>query len=281
VANAEVSAPGVGAAPKHSRYLPPPLVHFVGHPLRWILIKLELLIAAVTLAHIGMFIVVAVYYLGTQKIPAVKHYWDKTLVTNGDLRHSIRDVAEGVLGGFLAQAIVWNHFAKGHLKAGRIFDRLHDRFHIPEVPAALLASAIFGAIGFFVLYAGLHVLQAHSTVHVATGSLWHRTENIWKSSWDKKAMGYAAAFVARRPMHVIFDDSQKWFAERRVQQHKSTRFYQPPTFKARVNDIAKVALDTNREVPHQGPLQTTVMLGSLVMGLALAGYGYYVLTYIA
>jgi hypothetical protein len=159
------------AAPKHGRYLPPPLVDFASHPVRWILIKLELLIAAVTLAHIGMFIIVAVYYLGTQKIPAVKHYWDKTLVTNGDLRHSIRDVAEGVLGGFLAQAIVWNHFAKSHLKAGRIFDRLQDRFHIPEVPAALLASAIFGTIGFGILYFGLHVLHAHSTAHAATGSL--------------------------------------------------------------------------------------------------------------
>jgi hypothetical protein len=263
------------------RALPPPLVLFVRHPRRWIGIKIELLIAAVTLAHIGMFIVVALYYLLTQKSPTIKHFWDNTLVTNADLRHSIRDVGEGVLGGFLAQAIVWNHFAKSHLKAGRIFDRLHDRLHITEVPAALLASAIFGAIGFLALYYGLHALDVHATVQSAHGSLWHRTQNIWRSSWDKKAMGYAAAFVARRPMHVIFDDVQKWFAERRVELHKGTRLYHPPTFKARVNDIAKTALDTHLEVPHQGPLQSALMLGSLVVGLALAGYGYYILTYVA
>jgi hypothetical protein len=263
------------------RALPPPLVPFASHPVRWIEIKIELLVAAVTLAHIGMFIVVALYYLLTQKNPTIKHFWDNTLVTNGDLRHSIRDVGEGILGGFLAQAIVWNHFAKSHLRAGRIFDRLHERLHIPEIPAALLASVMFGAIGFFALYYGLHAVHAHAGVHAAHGSLWNRTQNIWKSSWDKKAMGYAAAFVARRPMHVVFDDAQKWFAERRVKLHKGTRIYQPPTFKARVNDIAKTALDTHHEVAAQSPLQSTLMLGSLVVGLALAGYGYYVLTYVA
>lgn len=261
--------------------LPPPLVHFVGHPLRWVVVKVELLIAALLLAHIGMFIVVALYYLLTQKNPSIKHFWDNTLVTNGDLRHSIRDVGEGVLGGFLAQAIVWNHFAKSHLKAGRIFDRLHGRLHVRTGPAALLASVVFGAIGFLALYYGLHAVHAHAAVYRAHGSLWDRTQNIWKSSWDKKAMGYAAAFAARRPMNVVFDNFQKWFAARRVKLHKGARFYQPPTFKARVNEIAKVALDTNSEVPPQGPLQTTLMLGGLVVGLALAGYGYYVLTYIA
>jgi hypothetical protein len=276
-----VSTTTATATATAKRALPPPLVRFVRHPLRWIGIKIELLMAAVALAHIGMFIVVALYYLLTQKSPTIKHFWDNTLVTNGDLRHSIRDVGEGVLGGFLAQAIVWNHFAKSHLKAGRIFDRLHDSLHIPEVPTALLASAIFRAIGFFALYYGLHALDVHAAVHAASGSLWNRTQNIWKSSWDKKAMGYAAAFVARRPMHVIFDDVQKWFAERRVELHKGTRFYHPPTFKARVNDIAKTALDARREVPHQGPLQSASMLGSLVVGLALAGYGYYILTYVA
>ncbi len=80
---------------------------------------------------------------------------------------------------------------------------------------------------------------------------------------------------------MIFDKLQKWFADCRVKLHKGTRFYQPPTFKARVNDIAKIALDTNRDVPPQGPLQSTPMLGSLVGGLALAGYGYYVLNYVA
>jgi hypothetical protein len=261
--------------------LPPPLVRFASHPRQWIRIKIALLVAAVTLAHVGMFIVVALYYLLTQKNPTVKHFWDKTLVTNSDLRHSIRDVGEGVLGGFLAQAIVWNHFAKSHLKTGRIFDRLHDSLHIPEVPVALLVSAIFGAVGFLALYYGLHALDLHASAATAHGSLWTRTQTIWRSSWDKKAMGYGAAFVARRPMHLIFDDAQRWFAERRVALHKGTRWYQPPTFKARVNDIAKTVATTGHEVSHQGALPTALMLGSVLVGLALAGYGYYVLIYIA
>jgi len=263
------------------RVFPPPLVQFADDPLRWILIKIELLVAAVTLAHIGMFIVVALYYLLTQKNAAVKDFWDNTLVTNRDLRHSIRDVGEGILGGFLAQAIVWNHFAKGHLKAGRILRRLHERLHVPEVPLALLASAVFGAIGFLTLYYGLHAVHVHASAYASRGSVWHRTQNIWRSGWDKKAMGYAAAFVARRPMHLVFDDAQTWFAQREVELHRGTRFYQPPTFKARVNDIAKTARDTHRAVPPQGPVQSALMLGGLVAGLALAGYGYYILIYIA
>ncbi len=259
--------------------LPPPLVHFAQRPLRWIAIKIELLVAAVTLAHIGMFIVVALYYLFTQKSPTIKNFWDNTLVTNRDLRHSIRNVGEGILGGFLAQAIVWNHFAKSHLKAGRTLHRLHDRLHVPEIPLALLASAVFGAIGFCALYYGLHAVHVHATDHASHGSIWNRTQNIWRSGWDKKAMGYAAAFVARRPMYVVFDDVQKWFAERQVELHRDTRFYQPATFKARVNDVAKAARDTHGEVPAQGPLQSALMLGSLVAGLALAGYGYYILIY--
>jgi len=265
----------------NQRDLPPPLVQFARDPLRWVLIKIELVVAAVTLAHVGMFIVVALYYLLTQRVPAIKHFWDHTLVTNGELRHSIRDVGEGVLGGFLAQAIVWNHFAKSHLKTGRIFERLHDTAHIPEVPAALLASVIFGAVGFLALYYGLHAFHVHSATRTAHGSVWKRAQTIWQSSWDKKAMGYAAAFVARRPMHIVFDDAQRWFAERRVQQHKDTRLYHPPTFKARVNDIARLAIDTDREVARQGSLQSALILGSLVAGLALAGYGAYILTYIA
>jgi hypothetical protein len=268
-------------ATARERALPPPLVRFGDDPVRWIVIKIELLVAAVALAHIGMFIVVALYYLLTQKNPTVKHFWDHTLVTNSDLRHSIRDVGEGVLGGFLAQAIVWNHFAKSHLKVGRIFRRVHDAAHIPEVPAALVASVILGTVGFLVLYFGLHALDVHAAVKVAHGSLWHRTENIWASSWDKKALGYAAAFAARRPLHLVFDDIQGWFAERRVELHKGPRFYHPPTFTARVNDVAEAARRSNRPIAHQGRPQSVLMVGGLVIGLALAAYGFYVLTYIA
>ncbi len=261
--------------------LPPPLVEFAEHPVQWIIIKIELLAAAVTLAHVGMFIVVALYYLLTQKNPTIKSFWDNTLVTNRDLRHSIRDVGEGILGGFMAQAIVWNHFAKSHRKVGRIFHRLHEKLHAPEVLLALLTSAVFGAAGFCALYYGLHVAHVHSAVYASRGSVWHRTENIWKSGWDKKAMGYAAAFVARRPMHIVFDDVQTWFAQRRVELGRGSRFYQPPTFKARVNEIATTARATHRRVPPPGRGQSAVVLGSLLASLALAGYGYYILLYIA
>src|ERR1700687_2714326 len=84
--------------------LPPPLVRFSRHPVRWIQNKVVLTIDAVVLAHFGVLIVAALYYLITQTNPTVKHWWDTT-VTPASLRHDIRDVGEGVLASCLAQAI--------------------------------------------------------------------------------------------------------------------------------------------------------------------------------
>ncbi len=256
--------------------LPLPLVHFARHPVRWLRNEVERVVDAVVLAHIGMFIVVALYYLLFEINPSMTHWWH-TVVSNSDLRHSIRDVAEGVLGGFLAQAIVWNHFSKHHLKAGRFFDWLHARWHLPEVPAALLVTLLFAVAGFEIAYWSLHAFHVHAA-GAQGNSYWSRSAGIWNSDWDKKVMGYAAAFVARRPMHVVFDDVQLWFADRRLDLGKRVHWWHPPTFRARYNSIAADPLHT---VESHGGWQAVLMVGALIVGLGLAGYGDYILTYIA
>src|ERR1700682_3766212 len=109
-----------GATAPVSPSLPPPLVKFSRHPLGWIQNQVVLSIDAVVLAHVGVLIVAALYYLITQTNPTVKQWWDTT-VTPASLRHDIRDVGEGVVASCLAQAIVWNPFTRGHEKTGRIF----------------------------------------------------------------------------------------------------------------------------------------------------------------
>ena len=250
------------------------MVHLFRHPIRWLRIKAELLLDAVVLAHIGVLIAAALYFVITQSDHAVKHWWDTT-VTPASVRHDIRDVGEGVLASCLAQAIVWNPFTRGHRKAGRRFREWRDRYHVPVGVMAVVSAALVGTAAFLVGQEILHVLSVHSASHALTGSLWNRTATLWKSAWDKKVLGFVAALAARRPMHVIFDEAQAYFAGRRADAGKGTRFYHPPVFKARYNYLVD-----NRHEVRQYPVMLRILMGLLVLaGIGLAGFGYYVLTY--
>lgn len=254
--------------------LPPPLVRFFRHPLRWTRIKVELLVDAVVLAHVGVLIMAALYYLITQTNPTVKHWWDTT-VTPASLRHDIRDVGEGVLASCLAQGIVWNSFTRGHRNAGRVFRQIRQRYHVPVTVSALLSGAAIAVAAYAAGDAVLHLLSIRTTSHGVVGSLWNRTTNLWRSAWDKKALGFLAALAARRPLHVLFDRAQAYFAGQRAAADRGVRWYHPPVFKARYNYLAD-----NRHELHRYPRVLTYAMGLAVVAcLGLAGFGYYVLTY--
>ena len=254
--------------------LPPPLVRFFRHPLRWTRIKAELLVDAVVLAHVGVLIMAALYYLITQTSPTVKHWWDTT-VTPASLRHDIRDVGEGVLASCLAQGIVWNAFTRGHRNSGRVLRRIRERYHVPVGVSALVAATLIGAAAFAAGKGILHLLSVRTTSHGAFGSLWNRTTNLWRSAWDKKALGFVGALAARRPLHVLFDGTQAYFAGRRAAADRGVRWYHPPVFKARYNYLA----ENRHELRRYPRLLTWAMGGLVVLCVGLAGFGYYVLTY--
>jgi hypothetical protein len=191
------------------------------------------------------------------------------------LRHDIRDVGEGVLASCLAQAIVWNPFKRSHRNTGRVFREMHERFRVPVGLAAVVSAAAIGAVAFIVGEGILHLLSVHPTSRPVTGSLWNRTTTLWKSNWDKKALGFMAAFAARRPLHIVFDEAQAYFAGRRVSAAKGLRLYHPPVFRARYNYL----MDNRHEVGHHSALLGYVMGVLVVAGVGLAAYGYYVLTY--
>lgn len=296
--------------------LPPPLVGFARHPFKWLRIKAETFGMAAVLAHIGMLIVVGLYYVLFEAWHPATVAWHN-LVPDSYTRHLIRDVGEGFLGGFLAQQVIWNHFKKTKLKQ-HLADRVEIALHIPNIkcrtrlaPGQLLASpllailyAVPGFLAALLIVKLVHHSAAHahhaaaqfqSVYHVKVSphaaSLWTKTQAIWTGSWDKKVIGYGASlFVGRRPMRKVFDDVQLWFAERRLLLGKSVRFYHPPTFKARFNGLKMSeaprpggtfasGAGINR-ARHQGALNT-VLTGGILVGLAFAGFGYYVLTYIA
>ena len=254
--------------------LPPPLVRITRHPLRWSRNRAILLVDAVVLAHVGVLIVAALYYLITQTNPSVKHWWDTT-VTPSSLRHDIRDVGEGVLASCLAQAIVWNGFTRGHRRAGQTLSRFRERYHVPVVVAALGSAALIGAAAFAAGELILHAASVHAANHVPKGAIWNRTLTLWNSNWDKKALGFVAALVARRPLHVLFDRTQEYFAGRRVAAGRPLRRYHPPVFQARYNYLL-----ANRHELRRYPALLSLLMGlSVVVSVGLAGFGFYVLTY--
>jgi hypothetical protein len=254
--------------------LPPPLVRFFRHPIRWTRIKLELILDAVVLAHVGVFIIAALYYLITQTSPTVKHWWNTT-VTPPSLRHDIRDVGEGVLASCMAQAIVWNHFTRSHLKAGHRFREWRDRYHVPVGLAAVVSAIVIGTVAYLAGDGVLHLLSVRAHNHTVAGSIWNRTATIWNSNWDKKALGFVAALAARRPLHVIYDEVQAYFAGRRADAGRPLRWYHPPVYKARYHYL----LENQHEIRRYPILLKAVMGLALVACVGLAGFGYYVLTY--
>ncbi len=236
-----------------------------------------LLVEALILAHVGVLIVAAIYY-GVFETTYTMHHWWHQVVSDSATRHNIRDVGEGVLGALMAKAVLWNHFTKSHLKCGRIFDEWHDKYHIPRFLAALLSAAVV----FAVTFGALSLIIDHAfTLHVSnappTGSWWSRTESLWKSDWNRKALAFVCAFVSSRPLHNTFDDIQGYFAGRRVDLGKTPRIWEPVTFKNRFRYLT----DHPHQIRHYAKgINVLVMIG-VVAAFGLAVWGYWILTYVA
>jgi hypothetical protein len=293
-----------GQAPGHVKR-PAPLVSPFRHPLRWLGITLLSGIVALVLAHIGAMAIAGLYYAVFEWNSHMTHWWH-SFISDSNLRHDIRDVAEGFYGGAIAQQLVWNafrrHTVRYRAKPMNRLDRIEDALRIPnlrsgrklsfwQIPYALLLWApIYGSVGFLVTYLldgavrhDVTVLQ-HTVASLGPhASVWQRTKQLDTSNWDKKVMGLAASFFfGRRPLRKVFDGVQLWFAERHVASEKPMRWYHPPTFRARCNDVADRVKEGQVTVSDRyGTLQTVLLTAALVPAVVFAGLGYYVLAFIA
>ena len=292
---------------------PPPLdATLLRHPLKWVRNKALLALDGLALLHIGTLIVVALYYLAFQTIPGVKYDWDHAL-TGGlhfwglhlhvavlskghwaQYRHLVRNVGEGLLGGVLAQAIIWNHYKVRPRPMSRI-DRLEIALHIPNLKdgrrtsgwqmLALPLLVLVYAIPGFAVGAGVsHLVQhglAHFHVHQVSSNA--VVQSLWTRSVSEKIVGLFASIVfARRVGRGVYDDVQLLFAERRRATGRPLAFYHRlvPTFAARYNGVSSTdAASTAVEAHHRSA--TWILIGSIPVGVVLAAFGYYVLAYIA
>lgn len=292
---------------------PPPLdATLIRHPLRWLRNKTLVLIDGLVLVHIGTLIVVALYYLAFQTIHGVKYDWDH-LLTGGlhfwgvhvhltllskahwaEWRHLIRNVGEGLLGGVLAQAIIWNHFKHQPKPRNRI-DRVEIALHIPNLKddrrtsgwqlVALPALVLLYAIPGFAIGAGVARLIQHGIAHVHLHQVSSDAliQSLWTGNVSQKIVGLFASIVfARRVGRGVYDDVQLFYAERRRAAGKPLAAYHTlvPTFAARYNGVSSNEAAA-AAVDARDRWASWLLVGSIPIGLALAAFGYYVLAHIA
>jgi hypothetical protein len=299
--------------PNPRRNYPPPLdATLMHHPLRWLKNKALVTVDGLVLVHVGTLVVVALYYLAFQTIPGVKYDWDHAF-TGGlhfwgvhahlallsqahwaEWRHLIRNVGEGLLGGILGQAIIWNHF-RVKPKPRNWIDNLEIALHIPNLKddrrlsgwqmLALPLLVLVYAIPGFAIGAGVSHLIQHSLAHVHLSQVTSDKvlQSLWTGNVSQKVVGLFASIVfARRVGRGVYDDAQLFFAERRRAAGKPLSFYHKlvPTFAARYNGVSsqEAAADAAGE---RDRWVTWVLVGSIPVGIVLAAFGYYVLGYVA
>lgn len=289
---------------------PPPLdATLFRHPLRWLKNKLLLIVDGLALVHLGTLIVVALYYLAFQTIPGVKYDWDHLLTGQlhfwgvhvhlaplskmhwADLRHLIRNVGEGLLGGVLGQAIIWNHFKVKPKPRTRV-DDFEIALHIPNLKdnrptsawqmLALPVLVLVYAIPGFVIGDAVRALIITHHIHLHQVSADRVIQSLWTANLPQKVVGLFASFVfARRVGRGLYDDVQLFFAERLRASGRRLRFYHRlvPTFVARYNSVS--AEEAASAVDARGRWAAWILRATIPIGIGLAAFGYYVLAYIA
>lgn len=217
-----------------------------------------------------------------------------------------RDYQEFFLGGMIFQFIGWNIFTARHqrtlrkLAEGRQnrLDRVEEALRVPtlhtrgdlrgwQIPYGFLWAEVYGGVGFFLVWvASLLVHHYDATGHLlatAHGTSWWATaQNVDLSSKLPHVEGLVAAFIfGRRPMGKVFDGVQLWFAERRYGKRDRAYLRLLPHYAARVHDVALGTTSGRLMVraERHGAAQNWLMAVSVLVSLALAGYGYEVLNY--
>jgi hypothetical protein len=255
------------------------------NPLRKGADKVLVLIYIVVLAYLGTQVVSGLYYLIFETYAPITSWWHHA-VSNPNLRHDIRDVGEGLFGGLLPKAVVWDHYKKNYnfpplTKLRAIWAGIRiPVYAIPGFFAGLFLVFLVHRYDTAGQYAFLH---PHVGLHP---SLWWKLERQLKTNWDKKVMGLLAAlFFGRRPAKPVFDGLQLWFAEDMVVRAHHPRWYYPPGFRHRWDEVAQARIRNDDSAAHlatsraHNHFYSLLLRSLLVAGVGLAVLGFYVLTF--
>lgn len=267
--------------------LTPPYVKLTRHPLKWTWNQLKTYGTSIILMHAGTLAIVALYYLLFEVNPSMTHWWHHA-VSNDNLRHNIRNVAEGLLGGLLVMAALYRKPKK--VRKPHFIDKVEHALGIPnfkfdgpvrwwEVVLMPIFVLVYASVGFAAGYGALHFAHIHATQSVH-GNFW---EALWANGWDAKIVGLIASyFFGKRPAKGVMNHLQLFVVTRHWSKGNDTpAWWWTPAYQERFNKIK--ASSTKSWVT--GNLHSTASVYAIVFGgvilLGLDGFGYYILKYIA
>jgi hypothetical protein len=139
------------------------------------------------------------------------------------------------------------------------------------------------------LFIGLGLLMHYLQHWLKTGALAPSigshpslAAKLYSDQWTTKVVVVTAGFIGRRPMYPVFAFVLEFFAERRVARSKHDHWWQPAPYRAKVRELTQHGLT---EIERRQALRTRsltwFMLGGVVITIALAAYGVYILDHFA
>jgi hypothetical protein len=273
----------VKAAPKAPKY-PEPLVTYRENPRQWIRNHAQALLTSIPLAHVMVLSWIAVYYICFELVHPIKMFWDTLLSRHIKLlsqahwntwRHMFRGGGESYLATMTVLFLLFNpykhHFKKIHSAAGVVF----------RVLLTLLLM--------IPLFIGLGLLAHHAQHWFRTGVLAPSigahpslASKLYSDEWTTKVVVVIAGFLGRRPMYPVFAFVLEFFAERRVARGKHDHWWQPAPYRAMVRELGKEGLtEIQRRQTERARSVTWLMIGGVLLTVALACYGVYILEHYA
>jgi hypothetical protein len=273
--------------------------------------KVQTLLYVVIAVHVGVWIVSALYYditqvryvVGGHQLMYLKPGWDHLPKYFGlhsyawwtTVRHNIRNVYEGLLGGLLGMVvgIRW----KAPKPASRI-DNLLVKLHFPsrhqqrrttaiQLILSPLTVSLAGLPGFAVALAAVkggawlfrhyHAMVHWPTVAVPHVAVVHDYLATW--AWQYQLVGLVAGlFYGRKAFFKVAEDIQLFFIERRVAAGRRPGLIYPMNYRLRYD---QVLAETGGTVQKHGAWISVLMPVVLVIGLLLTADGIYVRFWIA
>ncbi len=246
----------------------------------------------------------------------IKYIWDHLLssdVSHGgviqwlstkqwnDIRHVVRPYMEGLMALLLYQQIGFNSLKYEKKTEESEPDRV-DRFlmRTPLIPSRYkpVTTAQEVAIPFIVLLLGtliaipmfLWVLPFfHNTLHAgwlepqlsAHPSL---AAKLYADSYDAFIIGIIAGFAVKRITRPVLNANMMFFCRRWIAQGRKPHWWMPPgmRYTIRTLDMREDSVEHNKEkLALKGRWFAPFAVGSAIVLLLLAIYGYYIIAYIA
>jgi hypothetical protein len=267
------------------------------HPLRWARNTVLLALLGAVITYLCVLIAVALYYDVFETIPAVTRWWHRA-IPDPTLRHAVRDVGEGLLGGLGGVFAVRNRY-KVHRPRNRLDTIEIDYLRIPNVKDDRRSSLwwLLGLPVLVLIYAQVGFWAAFGIVQAAQGLIHHvplvaasnvgghpslsaRITEAVARQWPQKLMGYTAAFFfGRRPAKAVFDDLQLWQCEKQVLRGRTTPpWYYPPTWRATFHDVQASGAPA---AERHGRAPSWALRAAGLVGVALVAQGAFIVLVVA